>query len=144
MKLAIVGSRTINKLDIGKILSEHRLTPDTIISGGARGVDTLAEKWAKEHGINLLVFKPDYKAHLRGAPIRRNELMAGECDTLLAIWDGKSKGTFHIINYAKKTWETCHCGHLVVVDTYHRQYILFPHEVVHSSKGAERRCYVIV
>lgn len=110
MKLAIVGSRTITHVDISSILAKHQLAPDTIISGGARGVDTIAERWAKEHGINLLVFKPDYKAHLQGAPIRRNELMARECDTLLAIWDGKSKGTYHIINYAKKLGK-----HVIVV-----------------------------
>lgn len=106
MKLAIVGSRGIKHADIGLILRQHNLTPTTIISGGAIGVDTLAEQWAKAHGIATEVFKPDYKKHLRGAPIRRNELMARECDILLAIWDGKSRGTAHIMKYAEKLGKT--------------------------------------
>lgn len=102
MKLAIVGSRGIKHADIGQILRQHNLTPSTVISGGAIGVDTLAEKWAEAHNVPVEIFKPDYKKHLRGAPIRRNELMARECDVLLAIWDGKSRGTTHIMNYTRK------------------------------------------
>lgn len=102
MKLAIVGSRGIKHADIEAILRQHNLQPSTVISGGAVGVDTLAEQWARNNGVKVEIFKPDYKKHLRGAPIRRNELMARECDMLLAIWDGKSKGTTHIMNYTRK------------------------------------------
>lgn len=102
MKLAIVGSRGVKSADIGSIVAEHGLHPTTVISGGALGIDKLAERWAKDNGIPTEIYLPDYKRHLQGAPIRRNELMARDCDILLAIWDGKSKGTAHIVKYAQK------------------------------------------
>lgn len=51
MKLAIVGSRGVKSADIGKILAEHGLHPSTVISGGALGIDKLAERWAKDNGL---------------------------------------------------------------------------------------------
>jgi predicted Rossmann fold nucleotide-binding protein DprA/Smf involved in DNA uptake len=102
MKLAIVGSRGIKDANIGELLAMYQLQPSTIISGGARGVDQCAADFANANGIELLIFKPDYQKHLQGAPIRRNELIARECDTLLAIWDGESKGTKHVYQYAQK------------------------------------------
>lgn len=99
MKLAIIGSRNISAVNIGAHLAE---VPEVIISGGARGVDTLAAQYAESNGIPLQVFKPNYKAHAQGAPIRRNETICKECTHLLAFWDGKSRGTAYTINYAKK------------------------------------------
>lgn len=108
MKLAIIGSRTITSLDIASYIPEWYGSPDVIITGGAKGVDTIAEDFARSHGLGLLVFKPDYKAHLRGAPIRRNELIAKECDALLAFWDGKSRGTRYTIEYAMRLGKRVH------------------------------------
>ena len=102
MKLAIVGSRGIKAANIEALLGLYNLKPSVIITGGARGIDKLAEAYAVSHGIALQVFKPNYKAHLQGAPIRRNEIIAEQCETLLAIWDGQSHGTKHIIAYAEK------------------------------------------
>lgn len=102
MKLAIIGSRGIQNANIGELIRLYSLEPTTIISGGARGVDQSAARFAKANGLELLVFRPDYKKHLQGAPIRRNELIAMECDTMLAIWDGQSKGTKHVVQYAQK------------------------------------------
>lgn len=99
MKIAIIGSRNISSIDIGK----HLTTPPTLIlTGGARGVDTLAAEYATTHGIELRILKPDYKAHKRGAPIRRNELLVQQCDQVLAFWDGSSRGTQFVIDYARK------------------------------------------
>ena len=102
VKMAIVGSRGITNINLEEYISQIPVEIECIISGGARGVDTLAAHYAKEKGIELSVFLPNYQKHLRGAPIRRNELMAKECNVLVAFWDGESKGTKHIINYAKK------------------------------------------
>lgn len=99
MKLAIIGSRNAGFVNLGAHIPER---PELIISGGARGVDTFAAEFAHENNIPLKVFKPDYKAHLQGAPIRRNELICKECTHLLAFWDGKSKGTEYTIKYARK------------------------------------------
>ncbi len=99
MKLAIVGSRTCPQIDIEKYLDE---TSDTIISGGAIGADTLAHEYAIKNGIKLIEFKPDYKLHGKIAPLVRNRLIVDECDSVLAFWDGKSKGTKFVIDYAMK------------------------------------------
>ena len=105
MKLAIIGSRSISDLNIDNYITEF---PDTIITGGAKGVDTLAESFANSHNIPLEIFKPDYKRHLRGAPIRRNETIARECDALLAFWDGKSRGTKYTFEFARKLGKSVH------------------------------------
>lgn len=98
-KLAIVGSRNAPKINIGEHIG---FVPSVIITGGARGVDTQAAQYAVGNGIPLVVHKPNYVAHLQGAPIRRNEIIVSECDMLLAFWDGKSRGTKYTIEYAKK------------------------------------------
>ena len=99
MKLAIVGSRNITKIDIA---SHINVQPTLIISGGAKGVDSIAANYAHANNIELLVIKPDYKAHRQGAPIRRNEAIVLKCDQVLAFWDGKSRGTKYTIDFAQK------------------------------------------
>lgn len=99
MKLAIVGSRNISNIDIASYIQQQ---PTEVISGGAKGIDTLAAEYAHRLGIKLTEFLPDYKKHGRGAPIRRNALIVEACDKLIAFWDGKSKGTLSSINLAKK------------------------------------------
>lgn len=99
MKLAIIGSRTCTAVNIAAYIQEQ---PAEIVSGGARGVDTLAAQYAQQYGIKLTVFRPNYQAHLQGAPIRRNEEICKYADKVLAFWDGQSKGTKYTINYARK------------------------------------------
>ena len=104
MKLAIIGSRSIKNID----LSAH-IPPETttIISGGAKGIDSLAAAYAKEHGIKLIEILPDYKKHKKGAPIKRNNIIVELVDFVLAFWDGKSKGTEYVINLCKKKGKKC-------------------------------------
>ncbi len=99
MKLLIIGSRMITDFD----LTEH-IPGDTelIISGGAKGIDTLAEKYADEHGIEKLIFYPKYELYGRAAPLKRNEEMVDIADVVLAVWHGDSRGTKYTLNYAKK------------------------------------------
>lgn len=101
MKLAVVGSRDITdeELIINSINSITNGTVEslTIISGGARGVDTIAANWAKNNDIPLIVFKADWNKFGKKAGMIRNNDIIGECDIVLAIWDGKSKGTHHSI-----------------------------------------------
>jgi hypothetical protein len=101
MKLAVVGSRDITneELIINSINSiiNGIVEPLTIISGGARGVDSIAASWAKTNNIPLIVFKPDWNKFGKKAGILRNNDIIRECDIVLAIWDGKSKGTHHSI-----------------------------------------------
>lgn len=98
MKVAIIGSRNLD-VDIEKYIPENTTM---IISGGAKGIDSLAETYANEHNIPTIIFEPDYSKYGRKAPIVRNQLIAKEADIVVAIWDGKSKGTAYTINYAQK------------------------------------------
>lgn len=98
MKLAIVGSREIKNI----FIAEYLPTDVTeIVSGGARGVDTLAKKYALEHNLKYTEFLPDYKAYGRVAPLRRNDEIIDYADEILAFWDGKSKGTGYVIEHAR-------------------------------------------
>lgn len=99
MKLLIAGSRSITNFDISPYIP-----PDTdfIISGGAGGVDTLAESYADKHRISKLILRPQYNIYRRAAPLKRNEQMVELCDAVLIFWDGISRGTKHTIDYADK------------------------------------------
>lgn len=107
MKLAIIGSRSFDDdvlfcEQLNAFCKKYNEQPTVIISGGAKGADTLAEKYAKEHGCELIVFKPDYKRYGRGAAFIRNRLIVDHADRVLAFWNGKSTGTQYTIEYAKK------------------------------------------
>ncbi len=99
MKLLIVGSRSIEVFDLSPYITND---VDTIISGGARGIDFLAEKYADAHKISKYIIRPKYNLYGKAAPLKRNEEMIKMADRILVIWDGKSKGTQYTINYAKK------------------------------------------
>ena len=99
MKLLIVGSRGITDFDLSPYVSSD---VDAIISGGANGVDTLAEQYADAHRISKCVIRPRYALYGRAAPIKRNEEMVDMADAVLVIWDGQSRGTQYTLKYAKK------------------------------------------
>lgn len=100
MRLAIIGSRTFNRYDFFA-LTLGTARPSLIVSGGARGADRFAEVWAKENGIEMLVFPADWQKHGRRAGILRNYDIIDNADRVLAFWDGKSTGTNHSIEYAQ-------------------------------------------
>lgn len=99
MKLAIVGSRGITDIRLSEYITER---PEMIISGGAKGIDTLAAIYARENNIPLKEFLPEYSKYGRSAPIIRNKQIVEAADMVMAFWDGKSKGTLSSINLAKK------------------------------------------
>ena len=110
MKLLVVGSRSIAEYDLEKHIPDG---VTLIISGGANGIDTLAEEYADKKRISKLILRPEYNLYGRSAPLKRNEKMIELCDEVLVIWDGKSKGTKHSISYAEKLGKKVN---LVVVD----------------------------
>lgn len=101
MKLAIIGSRTFNDYDVLKKECDN-LNIEEIISGGAKGADSLGEKYAIENNIKFTIFKPDWKKYGKRAGFLRNTDIINSCDSVLAFWDGNSKGTQHSINLAHK------------------------------------------
>ena len=80
--------------------------PYIIISGGARGADTLAEQWAEEHDTLIHIYPAQWDLYGRSAGYRRNEQMAKEGNYLLAFWDGESRGTKHMIDLMNDYYTT--------------------------------------
>ncbi len=99
MKLLIVGSRSINEFDLSPYIPKE---VHTIISGGACGIDSLAEKYADLHKLSKYILRPRYDLYKRVAPIKRNDDMIDLADFVLVIWDGSSKGTNYILKRAQK------------------------------------------
>ena len=94
MKLAIIGSRNLQVENIDEYIPNH---VTEIVSGGARGIDSLAAEYARKNGIRLTEFYPNYARFGRAAPLKRNEQIAEYADMAIAFWDGRSRGTLHTI-----------------------------------------------
>lgn len=99
MKLLIVGSRSIKEYDLAKHIPNETTM---IITGGADGIDTVAEKYADKKRLSKLILRPQYELYGKGAPLKRNEIMVELCDMALIVWDGCSRGTKHTLSYAEK------------------------------------------
>lgn len=106
-KVIIAGSRGFSNYKLlrekcNEYLREKRKEYNIIIiSGGARGADTLGEKYAQDEGFSLEVFPANWNKFGKSAGFRRNEQMAEVADALIAFWDGKSHGTKHMIEIMK-------------------------------------------
>lgn len=123
MKVAVVGSRlakfgiSFSYADFKREFDEFILRKGleasiiTIVSGGAEGIDTFAERWAKEHNAQTIILKPDWKNIGRNAGLIRNASIVSECDQMIAFLDkkrGMKSGTGHAIRLCKKTNKECH------------------------------------
>lgn len=100
MKIIIAGSRTIT--DYNAVLQAICNSPSSfaiteVVSGVAAGPDRLGEQFAEEAQLPIKRFPADWQKHGRGAGYIRNTEMARYADGLIAVWDGKSNGTRHMI-----------------------------------------------
>lgn len=124
MRVIIAGSRSFNNYDIVKSYCDKilKLRPGIeVVSGGAKGVDTLGERYAFERGYAVKSFLPNWDLYGKSAGYIRNEQMAryarfgdrgekldhilGDKNSiggLIAFWDQKSRGTKHMIDLAYK------------------------------------------
>jgi len=103
MRTIIAGSRECTDYNILlSAIQDLSWKPSVIISGSARGIDQLGEKYAIENGIQLIRFPAQWDKYGKRAGFIRNEDMAKKADALFAIWDGKSPGTKNMIELAKK------------------------------------------
>lgn len=103
MRTIIAGSRDIT--DYGLIVlavecSRFKITE--VVSGTARGVDVLGELWAMLNDVPVTRYPANWDAYGKSAGYMRNEEMAAYADALIAVWDGKSKGTSHMIKLAQR------------------------------------------
>jgi hypothetical protein len=102
MKTIIAGSRTITDSSIlYEIVKKIPWVITEIISGGAKGVDTMGERFADEYCFPLKRFPANWTKFGRGAGHVRNAEMAMYAEALIAIWDGYSKGTANMIDLAR-------------------------------------------
>ena len=106
IKLVIAGGRDFDNMQLLKE-SLKKFYQDfgseiEVVCGMARGADMLGYNWAKQTGAEIHEFPADWDKHGKSAGYRRNEEMAKFGDAVLAFWDGKSKGTAHMIDLAKK------------------------------------------
>ena len=114
MRIAIVGSRSFNDWEYMKQIMTWVTVPypvwdiDAIISGGAKGADTLAERVAHELGLRLIVHRAEWDKYGKSAGYRRNKLIVDDANLILAFWDGESKGTAHTIKLAEEAGKTVH------------------------------------
>lgn len=106
MRTIIAGSRSITDMELLlktiKEADQNGLTITTILCGGANGVDTLGREWAKKHNIPIEYYPANWDKHGKRAGYVRNQEMVHNAEALIAIWDGKSKGTEHTIDLAQK------------------------------------------
>lgn len=103
MKTIIAGSRTINdpKL-VHQAVKDCNWDITEVVCGGAKGIDSLGAEWAKANNIPIKLFPADWNTFGKRAGIIRNLEMACYADALIAIWDGHSRGTLHMITAAKQ------------------------------------------
>jgi len=102
MRVIIAGSRTIRHYArVCDAVRQSGFAISRVISGLAPGVDSLAVRYAKEHGLSCDGFPAQWSRWGRTAGYRRNVEMAQHADALIAIWDGQSPGTRHMIEVAK-------------------------------------------
>jgi len=85
------------------LLSNKTTEEIEIVSGTARGADEMGERFAKEKGYALKQFPADWDTFGKSAGYRRNSQMADYADACVVFWDGKSRGTKHMIDLAEKT-----------------------------------------
>lgn len=102
MKVAVVGSRSFSNYALLETHLSQLTDVELLVSGGARGADRLGEEWARRHGVNTLIFKPDWKKHGKGAGFIRNRQIVGNADLVIAFWDGASRGTLHTVETARR------------------------------------------
>lgn len=103
MKIAIVGSRTFENLQLVRDIVAALPANSIVVSGGAPGVDTVAVRAAEARGLKTLVIRADWDKLGRAAgPIRNSEIV-NAADQILAFWDGKSSGTADTIGRAMRS-----------------------------------------
>lgn len=109
--LLVAGSRTFNDFSLMESKLDKLLSNVSdeivIVSGGARGADRLAERYARSKGYELKVFNADWNRFGKSAGFKRNVQMhqfiaESEHRGCACFWDGKSRGTAHNFKLAEQ------------------------------------------
>ena len=103
MKTIIAGGRDItDPAHVEAAINASGVWVSEVVCGGASGVDALGKAWAEANEVPVKMFPADWMKHGRAAGPIRNGEMAGYAEALIAIWDGKSRGTKNMIDQATK------------------------------------------
>ncbi len=101
-RVAIVGSRGYpHQIYVAEFVKAIPLTT-VVVSGGAEGPDTWAERAAKRRGLLVVVYRPDWSLYGKAATFIRNGQIVANCDRVVAFWDGSSQGTKNTIDIANQ------------------------------------------
>jgi hypothetical protein len=106
-RIIIAGGRKFNNYSLlsntmNNLLSKARTIKHIIIiTGKAKGADSLGERYAIENGFDIESYPAQWDKYGKQAGYLRNLEMAEHADALVAFWDGESKGTEHMIETAK-------------------------------------------
>jgi len=101
MKIGFTGSRNITKLNEEMLLELNKLKiENTIIHGGAIGADTLIKEYCNLNGIRQEIIRPINPSSKIDYLFRNIEIIT-RSDLIIAFWDGESRGTKFVIDYAK-------------------------------------------
>lgn len=104
-KVIIAGTRSFDDYELLRTKMDHLLSRRSeieIVSGTARGADQLGERYAAERGYALKQFPADWNTYGKSAGYRRNAEMAEYADAAVVFWDGRSKGSKHMIDLARE------------------------------------------
>ena len=99
--IAVLGSRTFSDFDLMKKVLDCE-GKFILVSGGAEGADSLAERYADGKGYEKTIFAPDYETYGNAAPLIRNEKIIDECDKIIAFMVGETPGTMGALALARK------------------------------------------
>lgn len=101
MRTILAGSRSCEDLhDMEDAIAFSKINITHVLNGRAKGADHLGVLWARNNNIPITEFLADWERYGRGAGFKRNAQMAANADALIALWDGKSHGTKHMIDIA--------------------------------------------
>lgn len=105
-KIAIIGSRSFNEYNKVKevlniAIKKLKDKDIMIVSGGAKGADTLGEQYADDNNYKKNIIKPNWIKYGKIAGMIRNTEIIENSDLVIAFWDGKSPGTKDSISKAK-------------------------------------------
>ena len=107
-RVVVSGCRDFNDYNTAKkfidaCISNIRKENEIVfVSGGCRGADMLGERYAKENGMAIERYPADWDTYGKAAGPMRNRQMAEVADYVIYFWDGHSRGTKTMIEYANE------------------------------------------
>ena len=122
MKVIIAGSREISQYEaVKEAVKEAGFEITEVVSGGARGVDVLGERFALDNGLAVRRFLANWTTFGPRAGYMRNVEMSEYADALIAVWDGQSPGTEMMVDIMKRAEKPVHVK--IAAEDYKQQYL---------------------